>query len=211
MGLFSKRSSKVPFFQYVYFDKHKRENAYTCIKNFADYLAVNNISSVVFLDRSARPAWVGLREYWKINYKEIPMPQFYFVNPSGFDNKILATQAFPVIFKRLCANKDQSLVVFDVCCHSGGTIRSVTTVLDFLGFTDVRIITASYPDAGSGITAACKIDTGIIKTCGPFGSKDIIKRSWHNIISDRCSSLRELNEGIRERQEIKHLIRDCGK
>lgn len=50
------------------------------------YLHDQNVPNMIFLDRSPRPLWVGIDEYWKENYNHKPRPSIYFVNPSGFDS-----------------------------------------------------------------------------------------------------------------------------
>ena len=102
-------------------------------------------------------------------------------------------------------------MVFDTCCHTGGTIKTITRVLDKVGFTDIRIITASSPGASSGITPACVIESGIIKSCCPFGCQDIVERRSDSIISRRCSSSFDRILGLRERDEIKRLIHSKGR
>ncbi len=73
--------------EYQYFKREDvREGIYEFSSGLAKYLHDQNIPNVIFLDRSPRPLWVGLDEYWKLNYKkEKPRPNIYFVNPDAFD------------------------------------------------------------------------------------------------------------------------------
>lgn len=52
----------------------------------AEYLHDNKIKNFILIDRSARPAHIGLREMWKKKYPDTPMPDVYFLNPTGFVN-----------------------------------------------------------------------------------------------------------------------------
>lgn len=68
-----------------YFVPKMRENVYEFSKQLATYLHDEGINNIVFLDRAARLAWIGMDEYWKINYPDKPRPNIYFINPSGID------------------------------------------------------------------------------------------------------------------------------
>lgn len=52
-------SSGYEFFR----EPESREELFTIGKTVADYLHSNNVNQIVFLDRSARPAYIALREY----------------------------------------------------------------------------------------------------------------------------------------------------
>jgi hypothetical protein len=58
----------------------------TIVKNTATYLHDNKIKNFVLMDRSARPAYIGVREAWRRMYPDEPMPDIYFLNPTGFVN-----------------------------------------------------------------------------------------------------------------------------
>lgn len=81
---------------YTYFeDANERRDIYTFCKELTTYLHDNKIPNIVMVDRSPRPAWVGIDEYWKENYKDEPKPKIYFINPHGVDviNKVARTMA----------------------------------------------------------------------------------------------------------------------
>lgn len=71
--------------QYEYFyDRRIRRDIYELSKEFADYLFENKIANIIFLDSSARAAYVGVDEFWNEYFPEVDKPGFYFVNPTGF-------------------------------------------------------------------------------------------------------------------------------
>jgi hypothetical protein len=52
-------------------------------KNLCTEMYEKKIDSIFLIDRSARPGWVAIHEYWKIKYKERPCPTMYFINPEA--------------------------------------------------------------------------------------------------------------------------------
>lgn len=80
---FKEQFSQAPKFEY--FDSPaERHDIYEFSKELADHLHEKGIKNIVFMDRSARLAWVGLDEYWKQNYPNEKHPGYYFINPDGF-------------------------------------------------------------------------------------------------------------------------------
>ncbi len=72
--------------RYKYFaDQYERHDIYEFIKELTEYIHSNNIESVILVDRSARPAWVGIDEYWKTNFPEEESPSIYFINPESVE------------------------------------------------------------------------------------------------------------------------------
>jgi len=69
-----------------YPDLAEREELRQISERTANYLHENGIRNFVILDRSARPAYIGVKEMWKKKYPNDPLPDVYFVNPTGFVN-----------------------------------------------------------------------------------------------------------------------------
>jgi hypothetical protein len=70
--------------RYEYFDHQgARKNIYELTKGLTEYIHKNKIQSIIFIDKAARPAWVGVDEYWKLNYPKEEKPNFYFLNPNS--------------------------------------------------------------------------------------------------------------------------------
>lgn len=64
----------------------RRHDIYEFSKGLTTYLHNEKIPNLILIDRSPRPIWIGVDEYWKQNYKEEQRPNIYFVNPDGFDS-----------------------------------------------------------------------------------------------------------------------------
>lgn len=69
-----------------YPDPAERQELVEISEKTADYLHDNEIRNFILLDRSARPAYIGVKEVWKKKYPDKPLPDIYFVNPTGFMN-----------------------------------------------------------------------------------------------------------------------------
>lgn len=70
------------FFKY----EEARREVFEFSKSIAEYLKSNEIKDLVIVDRSSRPLYIGVMEYWKEVFNDIRMPNIYFVNPKGFKN-----------------------------------------------------------------------------------------------------------------------------
>lgn len=78
---------------YEYFkNPERRRDIYEFSKELSKYLHDEKAPNVIMIDRSPRPLWVGIDEYWKENYKNEVRPNIYFVNPDGFDSLEKAKQ-----------------------------------------------------------------------------------------------------------------------
>ena len=65
----------------------EREELFNYCKSISEYLREEEIPNMVIIDRSSRPLYVGVREYFKTKYKEEKTPNIYFMNPKGFKAK----------------------------------------------------------------------------------------------------------------------------
>jgi hypothetical protein len=66
--------------------KEKRMNAMPYIgKSISDFCTNNKIENVVFVDRSARPAYKVFKEYWDANLNS-KRPDIYFISPKMLEN-----------------------------------------------------------------------------------------------------------------------------
>ncbi|MCB9808780.1 hypothetical protein H6776_00070 [Candidatus Nomurabacteria bacterium] len=74
--------------KYTYFDSpEERKTIFHFSKELAEYIHDQDIHQVIFLDRSARLAWVGVDTYWKTTYPESDHPEYFFLNPDAFDSE----------------------------------------------------------------------------------------------------------------------------
>lgn len=79
-----REANRVEGFQY-FKDKNELHDIYEFCKELATYLKEEKVKNILFLDRSARPAWIGVDEYWNQQYPGQPKPGFYFTNPDGYE------------------------------------------------------------------------------------------------------------------------------
>jgi hypothetical protein len=76
--------------KYEYFSsRHERHDIYLFTKNLTNYLEREGIRNIMFVDRSARPAWVGVSEYWNNNFPGKKKPGMYFINPTAEGDEII--------------------------------------------------------------------------------------------------------------------------
>lgn len=73
----------IPAEGYKYFNSDQLHDIFEFSKELSGYLERESVKSVLFLDRAARPAWVGVDEFWNQNIKDKPKPGFYFMNANG--------------------------------------------------------------------------------------------------------------------------------
>lgn len=89
----SKFFRKIENKEYQFFETpERRHDIYEFNKGLTTYLHDEKIPNVVLIDRSPRPIWIGIDEYWKQNYKEEQRPNIYFINPHGFDSENIAIE-----------------------------------------------------------------------------------------------------------------------
>lgn len=233
------RSTAESVERYRYFqNKAERHDIYEFSKELATYLKEHETRNVLFADRSARPAWIGVDEYWNRHYPETPKPGFYFVNPDGFaelsekpsippqqfirafihvlargefpeETKSQAVERFEELFAKLSKEKDAPLVFFDTCAHTGMTARAVLYVLENAGFTDIGLITANAPDEEAGLRPLAVIDRNAKMTsCYPFGDETLVRKT-DDLVTERDPDGRQY-VGNLMRQEIRQIVQDEG-
>ncbi len=73
---------------YEFFEHpQERQELFDYSKAVAEYLRIENIPNLVIIDRSARPLYVGVKEYLRSKYPDERTPNIYFMNPKGFKAK----------------------------------------------------------------------------------------------------------------------------
>lgn len=73
-------SDRYEFFEF----EEARKQLFEFTEKIVDYLRKEKISNLVIVDRSSRPLYVGVREYWQKKYPQEKKPNILFVNPNGF-------------------------------------------------------------------------------------------------------------------------------
>lgn len=211
-----------------------RHDAYEFCKEFTEYLHRTKAKNVIFLDRAARMAWVGVHEYWKEYFPNEEMPGMYFVNPDSVGENVQLVVAmtslfganpFPALrgmtekqqqefadtFQTLMKQKGERLVVFDTCTHSGRHLLPVMAMLEGNRFTNMRIVTANAPDAISPVVSDARLDRRVkMHNHYPFGhGRYALVQKGDHIVSLRGNDA-DKEIGARLRRELRQIIRDKG-
>ena len=225
---------------YEYFrDRFERHDIYEFAKELTIYLEENGIKDVILIDRSARPAWVAIDEYWKINYPDQQRPSIHFVNPKileinyflkkesignaevNRDLEKIATTGRSPIFDRF--NKQIRTVADEfiekykipkdgpvlVFDTCSHTGETLNAVTNMLGMGGYDVRVLTANDADRIHTEKRLDRNAIMTSCYPFGTDSGVEKG------DKITSF--LDEGadregvVASRQEIRKIIRDQGK
>ena len=214
--------------------KSNRDDIFTYSKGMAEYALKHRIQNIVFMDRAARPAWVGVDEYWEQKLKDKPKPGFYFINSDAFitrefykwnsvnsepgkkkkgipsemlfDEEVL--EQLGSKYKYLLKFKNKPVLLFDTCSHTGDTLLSVKRMFQMAGFTDVRTATASVPEKYSGVKSVIKFDDANLNLCNPFGLERAVSDDWTSISSVPAGGEEEKNNSRSIRRDIRQIIQE---
>ena len=134
----------------------KQRALFRGIESMSEYSRSTGINDIVFVDKSARPIWVGVSEYWKIYYPDEKRPSMHFINPIHFKEEIRCCESIEELHERLgflgteCIDlleearsslvdkRSEPLLLADACMHSGKGLYLVSRVLEEAGFADIR-------------------------------------------------------------------------
>ncbi|MCX6736042.1 MAG: hypothetical protein NTZ13_03075 [Candidatus Parcubacteria bacterium] len=89
MEKYEEKRDKYEFFDYP----EEREELFRYTEKIVEYLKNEKISNLVIIDRSSRPFYVAVLEYWHKKYSGEPAPNIYFMNPKGFKPREEMTEA----------------------------------------------------------------------------------------------------------------------
>jgi hypothetical protein len=234
----STESTDYEFFR----DELKKLEMVQICSEIADYMNNNGINNLMLVDRSARLAYIGIREAWKRKYKDKPIPNIYFVNPTGFigfeeaekidkESKIYEENIdndrgrfynahleefiqtdFEKSYKKLSADKDQPLLLFDNCIHSGGAIKPVIKKLQEMKFTKVRVGVAEDSENTSGINPDFAVyrhnKLHSSKRCHIFGEDRIVDRKFGSVKSIPTKDTQKIEMSTRLRREMVQIFQE---
>lgn len=225
--------------RYKYFTREgKRQDIYEFSRNLSDFLYKENIPNLVLIDRSPRPLWVGVDEYWKIHHQDKKRPNIYFVNPNGFDiskkiinsfaseeeldafiraglEKVMALDEgvkdqFEQAYPKLKTQKDKPIAVFDNCIHTGETMMSVVTFFHRNGYKDIRIISGDNTRNFTDIRLAGDFtDTLNSPACKVFGrDSGVVKND--DFVFSQFDFGSDPEKVVQCREEIRRIVREKG-
>lgn len=170
-------------------DSNLQSDLYGFSRALTEYCRDGNFADVVFIDRSARLARVGMKQYWNLAYPGDTLPDMHFMSPGGariqpgesFFSNVVASFGRRLVERRaakqlkvsrstLLTKKDQPVLLVDTCLHTGNTLKYVRDVLGRVGVFDVY--TAVYSDTEED-DAVASSDFAYTRakseiTCSPF-------------------------------------------
>ncbi len=221
-------------------DKVWREELLQQTETVVNYLRKEKISSIILVDRSARPFYVALKEYFRLKHPNEKVPNIYFINPLGFKAKENFTNSeledlimdcsykgemikelgyirsdkdiiadFKKTFKELLKNKQDKILLFDTCVHTGASLKPIKKVFEELDFESVQIgaVTKDHNISDFNID----FSVGEFDGCYHFYRDKMVGKIFGSV----CSKLRKLkltseprDKSIQLRKDIKKIIRD---
>ena len=190
----------------------QKEDVYEASLNLANYLKAEKIPNVMFLDNSARQAYVGLKEAWKTVGEGEKEPHIYFINPDAVRFEADFSDLKEEFFEKY-KNIDpaDTILLYDVCIHSGETMSAVKSFFEYMGFKDVRLaVTSVNPDFPEEKKAAIDLiclDYHAKAGCRPFGRPSYIRESG-SLISQSAGNQESRERGKLEHQRIKDAFKD---
>jgi galactitol-specific phosphotransferase system IIB component len=190
-----------------------REDIYESSKKLADYISKEEIKNVFFLDNSARQAYIGLREMWKKEHDKEVEPSIYFINPDpvryGYDTDEALTKEFNERYYKV--DKNEKVLIYDVCIHTGSTIFNVQELFKKMGFTDVKIAITSVSDECSAenkekLDLVC-LDDRAKAGCHPYGKPGYIQKT--GLMTDKADyNEKKRHQGTVDHQKIKDVFNE---
>ncbi len=191
----------------------QQEDVYEASLNLANYLKTEKIPNVMFLDNSARQAYIGLKEAWKKVGAGEKGPNIYFVNPDELRDDgdfEFYREEFLNNYKNI--NPEEPLLLYDACIHSGAAMFGTKKFFEYLGFKDIRLAVTSpdekfLKEKQGELDLVC-LDHRAAAGCRPFGRPEYIEKSPGHIISERSEEGDSLKKGTAQHQKIKEVFNE---
>jgi hypothetical protein len=217
-----------------------RKEVYEFSAAIAEYLKQESITNLVIVDRSSRPLYIGVIEYWRKKFPGESRPNIYFVNPKGFkssdaqsnsellkansigrnkgdiDESIYLARAqqdikdeFISSYSKLYEDRDNPVLIFDTCIHSGDTLASVVDIFEQLGFEDARVGSVNQARPESKVQTDFHItDLDPKKGCYPFDRDRMIEKTFEHVYSRPTQDSVKRSASIAIRKEIKKIMQE---
>jgi hypothetical protein len=195
------------------FDTSKsRKEVIEISDSLAKYLHKEEIDNIFLLDRSARPAYLGLIHSWRNIYPNEKRPNIYFTNPDGYTtrNSEDIIKEFKEIYKKLPEEKNTKIMIFDTCIHTGNTMRPVRDILKEMSYENIILGAIRSEDEYEPYLNLefQALDYNPDQGCYPFSRDNLIYKNNNSILSKRekyCSFKRAINI----RKEISQIFKDA--
>jgi len=189
-----------------------KEDIYNASLNLAKYLEMEKIPNVMFLDKSSRQSYIGLKEIWKKEYANEPEPNIYFINPDPLKYEADFPDLAEEFFKKYKNIKlEDPILLYDNCVHSGGTTTRLKEFFKYLGFSDVRVaitsVSSDFPEDKKAELDLICLPSHAKLGCNPFGRSNYVEESGSLVVKpSRKKSARET--GRLEHKAIKEVFKD---
>lgn len=203
---------------------------YEGIKALTDYCVDEGIGDVAFIDKSARPLWVGLDTYWKLAQPDRPRPAIHFINPTLYRNLVETSRSpgeLQAILARagkitldqmsdagspLVDRREDPLLLADACMHSGRAVYLTKRVLAGAGFEDlhVGVVKTTLTKNNPLMPDIYGTDSVVAARCFRVDPEDsLVQNSQNSIYSLPASNSGAGQHGLQARQRIRELITEC--
>jgi hypothetical protein len=118
-------------------------------------------------------------------------------------------QEFEDIYKRLLDDKNEPVLIFDTCIHSGDSLDPVKELFNTLDFSDVRIGAVTKSEDGSKVDTDFHITDDLPKKmCNPFSQERSVSKTFKHVYSKRTDRSYQIKKSRQIREEIKRIIND---
>lgn len=113
---------------------------------------------------------------------------------------------FQETYKELIKQKDQPILVFDTCAHTGGSLKHVENTLKNEDFQEIKFLTFNPPDKNSVIQSDSieKEEHG----CNVFSEDKMVEKTFKSVLSTKNSNKEKIDQSIRLRKEIIEIMED---
>ncbi len=182
-------------------------------RDLRDYVIHNDIKSVIFLDRSARPAYLALREAWHEEYANIKLPEMYFTNPLAYrrNPESISRETILSNYPLLEKNDGAPIMFFDTCMHTGNNMKPVLNAFNKAGFQNIRVgLVHKSRYSSSNIEPNFTIMSDPVNGCYPFDRDCIIEKPEiprrGKLTSSRNPDSNERDYSLQIRKEITALF-----
>jgi hypothetical protein len=210
-------------------DSDLQSDLYGFSRSLTEYCRNGDFADVVFIDRSARLARVGMKQYWNLAYPGDTLPDMHFMSPGGariqeggsFFSNMVASFGRNIVEKRaakqlkasqstLLAKKDQPVLLVDACLHTGNTFKYARDVLGRVGIHDVYA--AVYCDTEES-DAVASSDFAYTRakseiTCSPFARDMSIDNILESVYSLRYIGSPDIASDRIWRNQIRTIVQN---
>lgn len=225
-----------------------RNQLFAITEQLVNAVREEGAEALVLTDRSARLAHVAFKALWDLQHGDELAPEIFFVNPRGFrpndtdtlDEHMRVTgtgrhgdhidspknrrtanqiqQDFATTHAALIEYRNDPVLVFDTCVHTGDQAFHVLDTFRTAGFKDVTFAVASATPIipGAPLAETSKVIPDVIFMdsdpagyCWPFGKDRTTQKTYASVLASPHSDLAEnFDQNNRLRLEIRKIIKE---